>query len=116
LPIVAAFAGSFSRSNRLRRLDGSTTSSSASLARCPGVIRPATVANTSRFTSARILATIRSSVVYPGSSRPDPSNSSNATLIRSAGLSFVTAAARIAVSAMPRTSAASYFTPRRSRT
>ncbi|WP_162001907.1 ATP-binding protein [Streptomyces violaceusniger] len=33
-----------------------------------------------------------------------------------AGLSFVAAAARIAVSAMPRTSAASYVTPKRSRT
>ena len=63
LPSVADFAGSFSRSNRLRRVAGSTISSSRSLARWLEVNLADTVPNTPVFTSVRILATIRSSVV-----------------------------------------------------
>lgn len=62
-PIVAAFAGVFSRSNSLRRLDGSTRSTSANRARCAGVIREATWVKTFPLTSVRISATILSSMV-----------------------------------------------------
>ena len=62
-PIVAAFAGAFSRSNSLRRLDGSTLSTSVSRARCDTVIREATEVKTFPLTSVRILPTILSSVV-----------------------------------------------------
>ena len=68
------------------------------------------------FVSVRIAATILSSVVNPGSSHRARTNSSNATLIRSAGLSFVVTALRIASSATARAWPDLYTTPSRSRT
>ncbi len=62
LPIVAALAGSFSRSNGLRRVAGSATRSRASLALPSAGILDETVLNTPSLTSARTRATIRSSV------------------------------------------------------
>lgn len=63
------------------------------------------------FTSARMLVARSSSVVYPSSSSRSRSNSSIATLIRSAGLFLAWAAFRIATAAIARARPASYFTP-----
>ena len=79
-------------------------------------IRVATIAYSAVFVSARIAATSRSSVENPGSSRRARTSSSNATLIRSAGLSFVVTALRIASSAITRALPASYFTPTNAQT
>ncbi|WP_326825958.1 hypothetical protein [Streptosporangium sp. NBC_01756] len=59
----AALATSFSRSNSLRRVTGSTTSNRASRARAAAFGRPATVWKNPVFTSVRIEAAIASSVV-----------------------------------------------------
>ncbi|MEV4000666.1 hypothetical protein [Actinomadura sp. NPDC049753] len=63
LPSDAASATSFSRSNSLRRLTGSTTSSRASRALADRSSRPATIAKNPVLTSARIEAAIASKVV-----------------------------------------------------
>jgi hypothetical protein len=62
LPIVAARAGAFSRSNSLRRMARSVTRRRSSLALLSAGILQETVLNTLLLTSARTLATIRSSV------------------------------------------------------
>ncbi len=107
LPSDAAFATSFTRSNSLRRLTGSTTSIRASPAFAAASNRPATVWQNPLFTSARIAAAITSKVVYPGSSHRARTSSSSATLIRSAGSSLACTALRIASSAIFRTPAPS---------
>jgi hypothetical protein len=63
LPSVAACAGSFNRSNSLRRVAGSTTSSRSSRARCTRSGRAATVVNMPPLTSVRIEAAIAFSVL-----------------------------------------------------
>ena len=59
----AACATSFNRSNSLRLLIGSTSSSLCSRARSGTVSRPWTIRKNPLFTSVRILAAIASSVV-----------------------------------------------------
>jgi hypothetical protein len=59
----------------------------------------------SRLTSLRICEANSSSVRYAGSSSVACSTFSNATLIRSAGLFFTSASARIASAAIRRASA-----------
>jgi hypothetical protein len=82
---VARLAGVFNASNPLVRSPSGTTSSAAIRSRAPALIRSTTPSQIPASTRARIVAAIRSRVENPGSSRPDLTSSSNATLIRSAG-------------------------------
>lgn len=63
LVIVAACAGAFNRSNSLRRVAGSTSSSRSSRARSARLGRAATARNMPLFTSVRIEVASASNVV-----------------------------------------------------
>ncbi len=62
-PMLAAFAGVFSRPDSLRLVARSSRSTSVSRARCAGVILAATAVKAFPLTSVRILATILCSMV-----------------------------------------------------
>jgi hypothetical protein len=99
---VARWAGFFSRLNTDVPPGTATASSACSRCRAAGPIRSAIRANIPALTSARMAVASSSSVENAGSSSEASTSRSSATLIRSGGWFFTSAADRISAAASAR--------------